>query len=90
MDEGVQILELASNAQVFFETRSAPEKAVAQIYYRTALGSDGKVVATFRQRFDLLAETMRDRSHPEGDYNGVFGKTEIWLPGQGSNLRPID
>ena len=56
MDEGVQILELASNAQECFESLDPRQKKrLLNFYYRTALRSDSEVVATFRQLFDLLA-----------------------------------
>ena len=41
---------------------------------------DGEVVATFRQPFDLLAETTAIASRSGGNDGGNSPKSEIWLP----------
>ncbi len=51
---------------------------------------DGEVVATFRQPFDLLAETTAIASRHGAGNTANSAKSEIWLPEQDSNLRPID
>ena len=58
MDEGVQILELARNAQRLFEKQEPREKRrLLNFVLSNCSWEDGEVVATFRQPFDLLAET---------------------------------
>ena len=58
MDEGVRILELARNAQALFERQPAREKRrLLNFVLSNCSWEDGEVVATFRQPFDLLAET---------------------------------
>ena len=69
MDEGVQILELASNAQKLFESQEPRQKRrLLNFLLSNCSWEDGEVVATFRQPFDLLAETTPSqpaRSKPE-------------------------
>ena len=50
--------------------------------------ADGEVIATFRQPFDLLAETAAAASRQEAQSAAIFSKTEKWLPGPDSNQRP--
>jgi hypothetical protein len=58
MDEGVQLLELARNAQSLFEQQEPHEKRrLLHFVLSNCTWEDGEVVATFRQPFDLLAET---------------------------------
>ena len=56
MDEGVQILELASNAQKLFASQEPRQKRrLLNFLLSNCSWEDGEVVATFRQPFDLLA-----------------------------------
>ena len=48
---------------------------------------DGEVVATFRQPFDLLAETTAVAARSSAGSGGNSSKNEIWLGRQDSNLR---
>src|SRR5580704_16905110 len=66
MDEGVQILELARNAQRLFERQIPREKRrLLNFVLSNCTWEDGEVVATFRQPFDLLAETTALGAHRE-------------------------
>src|SRR4029077_5041616 len=58
MDEGAQILELARNAQQLFARQEPRQKRrlLNLVLFNCHCG-DGEVVATFREPFDLLAET---------------------------------
>jgi len=40
---------------------------------------DGKVVATFRQPFDMLAETATAATHVEAGERAKSAKRELWL-----------
>ena len=61
MDEGVQLLELALNAQKLFEQQEPREKRrLLNFVLSNCTWEEGDVVATFRQPFDLLAQTKRD------------------------------
>jgi site-specific DNA recombinase len=58
MEEGVQLLELARNAQKLFEQQEPREKRrLLNFVLSNCAWEDGQVVANFRQPFDLLAET---------------------------------
>ncbi len=58
IDEGVQLLELARNGQRLFERQDAREiRRLLNFVLSNCTWDDGEMVATFRQPFDLLAET---------------------------------
>ena len=80
MDEGVQILELARNAQKLFERQQPREKRrLLNFVLSNCSWENGEVVATFRQPFDLLAQTtaIATRAATSSDSNSA--KSEIWL-----------
>ncbi len=88
MDDGIRILELARNAQALFERQPAREKRrLLNFVLSNCSWEDGEVVATFRQPFDLLAETaeIADRESAGSDHNS--SKNEIWLGWLDSNQR---
>ena len=86
MDEGVQILELARNAQRLFERQEPRQKRrLLNFVLSNCTWEDGEVVATFRQPFDLLAETTAIAAQAARDVQRNLTKSEIWLPGQVSN-----
>jgi site-specific DNA recombinase len=87
MDEGVQILELARNAQALFERQPAREKRrLLNFVLSNCSWEDGEVVASFRQPFDLIAATAADAARVEASNEGNSTKSEIWRPRQDSNL----
>jgi hypothetical protein len=64
MDEGVQILELARNAQKLFERKEPRQKRrLLNFVLSNCSWEDGEVRATFRQPFDLPAETTARPRH---------------------------
>jgi len=91
MDEGVQILELARNAQTLFEKQEPRQKRrLLNFLLSNCSWENGEVVATFRQPFDLLAETNAIAVTRKATATAFSARTEIWLPDQGSNLGPAD
>ena len=86
MDEGVQILELARNAQRLFERQEPRQKRrLLNFVLSNCTWEDGEVVATFRQPFDLLSETTAiAASHGAGNMANS-AKSEIWLGDLDSN-----
>jgi site-specific DNA recombinase len=81
MDEGVQLLELARDAHRLFAKQEPREKRrLLNFLLSNCTWEDGEVVATFRQPFDLLAETTMMTSRAAADQKAKTGKTEIWLP----------
>ena len=62
MDEGVQLLELARNAQRLFATQEPREKRrLLNFVLSNCTWEDGEVVATFRQPFDHACGNHRRR-----------------------------
>jgi site-specific DNA recombinase len=89
MDEGVQILELARSAQRLFEQQEPREKRrLLNFLLSNCSWEDGEVIATFRQPFDLLAQTTAIAARGEAGNTANSAKSEIWLPGPDSNQRP--
>ena len=81
MDEGVQILELARNAQKLFEQQQPREKRrLLNFVLSNCSWEDGEVVATFRQPFDLLAQTTAIATRAKTSSGSNSAKSEIWLP----------
>ena len=80
MDEGVRILELARNAQALFERQPAREKRrLLNFVLSNCSWEDGEVVPTFRQPFDLLAETTAIVASSGAGNSSIPSKNEIWL-----------
>jgi hypothetical protein len=86
MDEGVQILELARNAQKLFEQQQPREKRrLLNFLLSNCTWEDGEVVATFRQPFGLLAETTAIATRAAAENSPNSAKNEIWLRMQSSS-----
>ena len=86
MDEGVQILELAQNAQRLFERQPAREKRrLLNFVLSNCTWEDGEVVATFQQPYDLLAETVAAAARKKAASGAKSAKIEIWLGDLDSN-----
>src|SRR4051794_27645378 len=80
MDEGVQLLELARNAQKLFEQQEPREKRrLLNFVLSNCTWEDGEVVANFRQPFDLLAETAVSAARAATADTAKTVKSEIWL-----------
>jgi site-specific DNA recombinase len=86
MDEGVQLLELARNAQRLFARQEPREKRrLLNFVLSNCTWEDSEVVATFRQPFDMLAETATSAARHEAENTAKSAKTEIWLGDLDSN-----
>jgi site-specific DNA recombinase len=86
MDEGVQILELARNAQRLFERQQPREKRrLLNFVLSNCSWEDGEVIAAFRQPFDLLAKTTAVAASQEPGNAGNPAKSKIWLGELDSN-----
>jgi len=80
MDEGVQLLELARNAQRLFAKQEPRERRrLLNFLLSNCSWEDGEVVATFRQPFDLLAETAVIAARAAAGATAGTARTEIWL-----------
>jgi site-specific DNA recombinase len=86
MDEGVQILELARNAQRLFERQEPRQKRrLLNFVLSNCTWEHGEVIATFRQPFDLLAKTIAVAGRREAGSTANWAKSEIWLGDLDSN-----
>jgi site-specific DNA recombinase len=86
MGEGIQLLELARNAQHLFERHDAREKRrLLDFVLSNCSWDDGRVVVTFRQPFDLLTETTATAARQETGNVANSAKSEIWLGDLDSN-----
>jgi hypothetical protein len=80
-DEGVRILELARNAQRLFERQEPRQKRrLLNFVLSNCTWENGEVITTFRQPFDLLAETTVIAAQAMRDGRRNLTKSEIWLP----------
>jgi site-specific DNA recombinase len=85
-DEGVALLDLARNAQRLFAKQEPREKRrLLNFVLSNCTWEDGEVVATFRQPFDMLAETAAAAAGIEADESAKSAKSEIWLGDLDSN-----
>ena len=86
-DEGVALLDLARNAQRQFAMQKPREKRrLLNFVLSNCTWEDGEVVATFRQPFDLLAETTAIASRHGAENTAKSSESEIWLGDLDSNL----
>jgi site-specific DNA recombinase len=86
LDEGVALLELARNAQRLFAKQEPREKRrLLNFVLSNCTWEDGNVVATFRQPFDMLAETATAAARTKTDQSAKMARSEIWLGDLDSN-----
>src|ERR1700677_1443346 len=77
-DEGVALLDLARNAQRLFAKQEPREKRrLLNFLLSNCSWEDGEVVATFRQPFDMLAQTANAAARLGADETAKSAKTEI-------------
>ena len=77
IDVGVQIFEPARKSCSSDSSRAKPR--LLNFVLSNCSWEDGEVVATFRQPFDLLAETATAAARIETDERTKSAKNEIWL-----------
>ena len=86
LGEGVALLDLARNAQRLFAKQTPREKRRLLNFVLSNCTWEGvEVVATFRQPFDMLAETVTATAHVGAGDKAKSAKTEIWLGDLDSN-----
>ena len=91
MDEGVQLLELAQNAQRLFEKQEPREKRrLLNFVVSNCTWKGGDLAVTFRQPFDLLAETTLALEKRKAAGDVTDGLSPIWLPGPDSNQQAVN
>jgi site-specific DNA recombinase len=88
LEEGVQLLELARNAQRLFAKQEAKEKRrLLGFLVSNCSWKGGELTAELRQPFDLLEQAVAAARIKKAAEPAFDSFTEIWLPGQDSNLR---
>jgi site-specific DNA recombinase len=86
LDEGVALLDLARNAQRLFAKQEPREKRrLLNFVLSNCTWEEGEVIATFRQPFDMLAETATAAARVEVGEEAKSSKNEIWLGDLDSN-----
>ncbi len=81
IEEGVQLLELAHNAHVLFESQPPAEKRkLLDFVLSNCSWKDGELTVKYRQPFDVLAVAVPKDQQQVGGKTGKKGKTENWLP----------
>ena len=86
LEDGVCLIELAQNAQRLFAKQEAREKRrLLNFLVSNCSWQDGALSVTFRQPFDLLAETAAIAAHSAIDNGANSAKNEIWLGDLDSN-----
>ena len=89
MDEGVMLLTLAKDAQRLFEKRLAADKRrLLNFVLSNSLWSNGELKATFRQPFNLIAETTGNGPDDDGGGGPNLSPRSVWWARQDSNLQP--
>jgi site-specific DNA recombinase len=84
LSEGVALLELANNAQRLFGQQKPHEKRrLLNFLLSNCTWNDGALIASFRQPFDMLAETITAVRSETASKSGFGGETEKWLPRAG-------
>ena len=82
-----KILELARSAQRLFKGQEPRQKRrLLNFVLSNCSWEDGEVIATFRQPFDLLAQTTAIATRAAMSSGTNSAKSEIWLGRRDSNL----
>ena len=86
MDEGVQLLELARDAQRLFARQEPRQKRqLLNFVLSNCSWQDGTIQVTFRQPFDIIAQSTGIAAGREAGKITDSAKTEIWLGDLDSN-----
>jgi site-specific DNA recombinase len=89
MEEGVTLLTLAKDAQRLFENRPpADKRRLLNFVLSNSTWRDGELQATFRQPFNLIAETTGDGPDDDGGGGPNLPPRSGWWARQDSNLQP--
>ena len=87
LDEGVRLLELAQSSQRLFAKQEPNEKRrLLNFVLSNSTWKRGELSITFRQPFDLLAETTAIATRHDAETTSISVENEIWRPRQDSNL----
>lgn len=80
MDQGIELLGLATNAHALFATQPANEKRkLLNFLLSNSSWKAGTLAVDFKEPFDILAETVAAAARVEAADGAETSKTEIWL-----------
>jgi DNA invertase Pin-like site-specific DNA recombinase len=86
IEEGIQLLELAHNAHVLFESQPPVEKRkLLDFVLSNCTWKGGELAANYRQPFEALAVAVAMEQQQIREGGAENGKNDIWLPGMDSN-----
>lgn len=86
MEEGIQLLELARNAQRLFAKQEPREKRrLLSSLVSNCRWNDGALTATFRQPFDILVEAVATPIPARTPEGAIPAKNRGWLGDLDSN-----
>ncbi|MEJ0076847.1 MAG: recombinase family protein [Alphaproteobacteria bacterium] len=89
LDEGVRLLEVASNARWMFGRREPSDKRrLLNFVLSNSTWRDNTLTPEWRQPFDLLAETAALAAVETARAGEDSARCKVWLPGPDSNQRP--
>ena len=89
LEEGAQLLGLASNAQEMFARQEPSEKRrLLNFVLSNSTWQNGTLIPVWRQPFDLLAETAALAAMETERAGEKSARCKVWLPGPDSNQRP--
>lgn len=89
LEEGLRVLELARRAAELFKRQPASEKRrLLDFVLSNCSWKDGKLTATFRQPFDIIAGTVANDQAARAAELASTARSEIWLQLLDSNQRP--
>jgi hypothetical protein len=81
IEEGVQLLELAHNAHVLFESQPPGEKRkLLDFVLSNCTWKGGELTAKYRQPFDVLAVAVASERQQAGGGMAETARNDIWLP----------
>ena len=87
INAGVQLLEMASKARTLYDQQLMLERRRLLNYvFSNSTWKQGRLTVTFRQPFDILANTNLSYQKQKATNEAVSGLSEIWLPREDSNL----
>jgi len=80
LGEGVQLLDLAQNAQRLFAKQEPREKRrLLNFVLSNCTWDDGRITGAFRQPFDALAQTTVKAASFAADETAEMAKSQVWL-----------
>jgi site-specific DNA recombinase len=80
IEEGIGLLEMAGNAQrLFAQEPPLQKRRLLNFVLSNCSWSDGELRATFRQPFDLLAETAAIAAQVDKNQGQILGERSGWL-----------